>query len=79
MLQTLSTLFGGSLSLRDGDLSFLDESLGDSPLVTEIRSFNLLLSEVAYRQPFAFHISGKIGHPKKEGHFSLSGTLQNIS
>jgi hypothetical protein len=79
MLQTLSTLFGGSLNLRDGELTFSDESLGGSPLVTEIRSFNLLLSEVAYRQPFAFHISGKIGHPKKEGHFSLSGTLQNIS
>jgi uncharacterized protein YhdP len=79
MLQILSTLFGGSLSLRDGALSFSDESLGDSPLVTEIRPFNLLLSELAYRQPFPFHLSGKIGPSKKEGFFSLSGTLRNIS
>jgi uncharacterized protein YhdP len=79
LLQSLSTLFGGSLVLRDGEITFSDQSLGDSPLVTEIRSFNLLLSEVAYPQPFAFNITGKIGPPTKEGHFSVSGTLQNIS
>ena len=79
MLQTLATLFGGSLSLRDGGLTFSDESLGNSPLVTEIRSFNLFLSEVAYRQPIPLRLSGKIVHSKKEGFFSISGTLQNIS
>jgi hypothetical protein len=79
MLQTLATLFGGSLSLRDGGLTFSDESLGNSPLVTEIRSFNLFLSEVANRQPIPLRLSGKIVHSKKEGFFSISGTLQNIS
>ena len=79
MLQTLSTLFGGSLSIRDGGLTFSDESLGDSPLVTEIRPFNLFLSEVAYRQPIPLRLSGKIGHSEKEGFFSISGALQNIS
>ena len=79
ILQTLSTLFGGSLSLRDGGLTFSDESLSGPPLVTEIRSFNLFLSEVAYRQPIPLRLSGKIGHSKKEGFFSISGALQNIS
>ena len=79
MIQTLSTLVGGSLSLRDGEISFSDESLGVSPLVTEIKSFNLLTSELAYRQPFSLRLSGRIGHSKKEGSFFLSGILRNIS
>jgi uncharacterized protein involved in outer membrane biogenesis len=78
VVQTLSTLFGGSLTLRDGEISFSDESLGDSPLITEIRSFNLHLSEVSYHKPFAFRLSGKIGHSKQDGHFSIVGTIQNI-
>jgi uncharacterized protein YhdP len=78
MLQTLSTLFGGSLDLRNGKITFTDECLGGSPLVTEIRSFNLFFSEVTYHQPFTFHISGRIGPAHQQGYFSFSGTLQNI-
>ena len=79
MVQTLSTLFGGSLTLREGKISFSDESLGDSPLITEIRSFNLQLSEVSYRKPFPFRLSGKTGHSTEEGQFFINGTIQNIT
>ncbi|MGA2463906.1 MAG: AsmA-like C-terminal domain-containing protein [Thermodesulfobacteriota bacterium] len=78
MIQTLSTLFGGSFTLRDGEISFSDESLGDSPQITEIRSFNLHLSKVSYHKPFPFHLNGEIVHSKKEGEFSISGTIQNL-
>ena len=79
LLDILSTLLGGSLALRDGEITFSDRSLGDSPLVTRIRSFNLLLSEIAHQQPFGFKISGRIGPPGKEGHLSVSGTLRGVS
>ena len=79
ILQTLVTLFEGSLSLRNGGITFSDESFGDSPLVTEIRSFNLFFSEVADHQPIPVRLSGKIVHSKKEGSFSISGILRNIS
>ena len=78
MIQTLSSLFGGSFTLRDGEISFSDESLSDSPLTMEIRSFNLHLSQVSYHQPFPFHLNGKIIHSKKEGQFSMSGRIQNL-
>src|SRR4030042_6922878 len=54
MIQTLSTLFGGSFTLRDGEISFSDESLGDSPQITEIRALNLHLSRVSYHESFRF-------------------------
>jgi uncharacterized protein YhdP len=78
MIQTLSTLFGGSLTLRDGKISFSDESLGPTPLVTEIHSFNLHLSKVSHDKPFPFRLSGEVSHSKKEGRFSMAGTVQNI-
>ena len=78
MIQTLATLFGGSFTLRDGEISFSDEGLGDSPLITEIRSFNLQFSNISYGKPFPFHINGIIHHSKKEGRFSISGTIQNL-
>ncbi len=78
MFQTLSTLFGGSLTIRDGKISFSDEGLGDLPLMTEMQSFNLKLAQVSSDQPFSFHLDGKIMHSKKEGRFSISGILQNI-
>ena len=37
--EALSSLFGCSLTIRGGEILFLDESLGHSPLKTEIRSF----------------------------------------
>jgi len=78
ILEALSSLSGSSLTLRDGEIFFSDESLGQSPLQTEIRSFNFRVSKVAYRKPFPFWINGKIGHSKEEGQFSVNGTIQNI-
>jgi len=77
-LEALTSLFGGSLALRDGEIFFSDESLGPSPLKTEVRSFRLELSKVSYLKAFPFRISGRIIHSKKEGQFSIQGTIQNI-
>jgi len=78
ILEALASLFGGSLALRDGEIFFSDESLSDLPLKTEVRSFNLELSKVSYRKAFPFRIHGRIIHSKKEGEFSINGTIQNI-
>jgi uncharacterized protein YhdP len=78
ILEAITSLFGGSLALREGKIFFSDESLGDSPLKTEIRSFNVELSKVAYREAFPFRIHGKMIHSNKEGSFSIRGTIQNI-
>jgi uncharacterized protein involved in outer membrane biogenesis len=78
ILEALTSLFGGSLAIRDGQVFFLDESLGESPLKTEIRSFNLQLSRVSYHDAFPFQINGKIVHSIKDGYFSIHGTIQNI-
>jgi uncharacterized protein involved in outer membrane biogenesis len=78
ILETLTSLFGGSLTLRDGEILFSDEGLGLSPLKTHIRSFNFQLSKVSYHGAFPFRISGVIGHSRKEGEFSIHGTIQNI-
>lgn len=78
MLQTLLTLFGGSFALRDGTIFFEDESVNGNSLSTEIRSFDLELTEVSYQKPFPFHLSGRVRHPKSEGYFSLSGKIQEI-
>ena len=77
ILETLTSLFGGSLALRDGEILFSDEGLGLSPLKTQIRSFNFQLSKVSYHGAFPFRISGVIG-PQKEGEFSIHGNIQNI-
>jgi len=78
ILEALTSLFGGSLALRDGEVFFSDEGLGESPFRTEIRSFNFRLSKVSYRNAFPFRIDGKIIHSKREGLFSIHGTIQNI-
>jgi len=52
--------------------------MGDPDLRTEIRSFNLQVSRVSYRDPFPFRLSGRIVDPKREGRFSISGTVRNI-
>jgi uncharacterized protein involved in outer membrane biogenesis len=78
MIQTLSTLFGGSLTVRNGMVSFSDGGLSESPLITEFRSFDLRLRKVSFHKPFPFRLSGKIIHSKKEGKFSISGTIENI-
>ncbi|MBM4339732.1 MAG: DUF748 domain-containing protein [Deltaproteobacteria bacterium] len=78
MIETLSTLFGGSLSIRSGQFSFSDEFLDGPPILTEIQSLELRLSEISFDKPFPFQVSGKIIHSKKEGKFSISGTIEDI-
>ena len=78
ILEAITSLFGGSLTLRGGEIFFSDESLGNTPLKFEIRSFNFRLSKVAYRKAFPFRIDGKIIHSKREGQFSINGTIRNI-
>ncbi|OGP87517.1 MAG: hypothetical protein A2156_10925 [Deltaproteobacteria bacterium RBG_16_48_10] len=78
LIQTLSTLFGGSFTLKEGRLIFTDRNLDELDLRTEIRSLNLQISKVSYRDPFPFRLSGKLVDPKREGLFSITGTLQNI-
>jgi len=78
ILEALAPLVGASVTLRDGVIFFSDESFGNSPLKTEVRFFNLRLSKLSYRKAFPFGISGKIFHSKKEGQFSIHGTVQNI-
>ncbi len=78
MLEAITSLFGGSLAIREGEVSFSDESLGNSPLKTEIRAFNFELSRVAYRKDFPFLINGRVVHSNKEGPFSIEGTIRNI-
>jgi uncharacterized protein involved in outer membrane biogenesis len=78
VVQTLSTLLGASLTIREGEIFFSDESLSDSPLVTEIRRFNLQFSNASDRNLFLFRLNGKIIHSQKEGHFSIVGSLENI-
>ncbi len=76
LMNTLSALFGGSLTLRNGTLSFTDESLGDSPLVTEIHALNLEISRISSGHAFPVLIRGKITHLNTDGEFLLSGNLQ---
>ncbi len=77
-IETLASLFGGSFSISEGHVIFVDQGLGGPEVDTEIRSFNLEVSRISYRNPFPFRLSGKIGEPKQEGFFSISGTLQDI-
>jgi uncharacterized protein YhdP len=78
MIETLSTLFGGSLSIRSGQISFSDEFFDGPPLLTEIQSLELRLSKISFNRPFPFQVSGKIFHSKREGKFSISGTIEDI-
>jgi uncharacterized protein YhdP len=77
-VEALSSLLGCSLAIRGGEIFFSDESLGNAPLKTEIRSFHVELSKIAFRNVFPFQIDGKIIHAKKEGQFSIHGILQEV-
>ncbi len=79
IFEALCALLGSSLTIRGGEIFFSDEGLDNSPLKTEIRSFNVELSKIAFRKVFPFQINGKIIHSKKNGQFSVNGTIQNIS
>ena len=76
--EALSSVLGCSLTLRGGEIFFSDEGLDNPPLKTEIRSLNVELSKIAFREVFPFRINGKIIHSKKNGQFSVNGTFQNI-
>jgi len=76
--KALPSFFDCSFAIRDGEIFFSDESLGDSPLKTEIRSFNCKLSRVSYHKSLPFRISGNIHQSKKEGQFSIDGTVRDI-
>ena len=78
VLGAITSLFGGSLAIREGEILFSDERFGDPPLKTEIRSFNMELLEVAYLKAFPFKIQGRMIHSNQEGFFSIHGTIQNI-
>lgn len=79
IVKILTTLFGGSLRIRSGEVFFSDEFLGGSPLLTEIHSLDLHLSQIAFHEPFPFRMSGKVIHSQREGKFSISGVVKNIS
>jgi uncharacterized protein YhdP len=78
VIEALSTLFGGTVSIRSGEFSFSDEFFGGDPLLTRIHALDLRLSKISFGKPFPFRISGKILHSKQEGKFSISGTIQGI-
>jgi hypothetical protein len=78
MVQILTTLFGGSISLRNGEILLSDEGVGPTPLITQIKAFHFSLSEVSHRRPFLFRLSGTIVHADQEGRMVVSGTIQNI-
>ncbi len=78
ILEALSSLLGCSLTIQGGEIFFSDESLGNSPLKTEIQSFNVELSKINLREVFPFQINGRIIHSKRNGQFSVKGTFQNI-
>lgn len=78
MIQTLSTLFGGSITLRNGEISFTDESLSSTPLTTQIKALHFSLSEVSHHKPFPFRLSGNIVNSNKEGRIAIGGMIENI-
>jgi hypothetical protein len=58
ILQGLTTLFGGSVILQGGRVSFVDEGIAEGPLTTIVEDFNLSLEE---RLPIGRSISGSAG------------------
>lgn len=76
MVETLASLSGGTLSIRAGELSYVDESLGGTPLVTEIRNLDLRLSKIARDTPFLFQVRGQVLQDRQRGAFSISGTFE---
>ncbi len=78
ILQVLSTFFGGSLTLRDGKVSFSDEGLGESTQVTEIGALNLQVSEVLYGKPFPFRLAFKVARRNQEAAFTVLGKIQDL-
>jgi uncharacterized protein YhdP len=78
VIQMLSTLFEGSITLRNGEMTFSDEGMGPTPLITKIKAFHLMLSEVSYQKPFPFRLSGDVVHSGKVGRIIMSGTIRNI-
>ncbi len=67
----------GSVTLRNGELSFYDEGSGDIKLVTVINPFSLQISITPHRS-IPFRLNGRVSHSQKEGFFTTSGVIQDI-
>lgn len=78
LFQILSSFFGGSLTIQNGEVFFIDESLSGETPFFKIQSFYLRLSRISFQKPFPFHLRGNILHGMREGHFSLSGMIEDI-
>jgi hypothetical protein len=77
-VQILASLSGGSLTIQNGEVSFLDEGLNDTTPFFKIQSFQLRLSRVSFQKPFPFQLRGKLLHGSREGHFSISGMIESL-
>lgn len=73
--KTLSGLFVGSVTFRDGEIIFLDESI-EGKFKTELSALNLYLHPKSSND-LEFRLKAKLLQKKKQGGFSLSGTIQN--
>lgn len=68
---------GGSIILRNGELTFHDKGFGDLPLITVLKPFHLQISITSHRS-IPFRLNGKIFHSQKEGLFNISGALEDL-
>lgn len=73
----LFRIFGSSVTFHDGEIKFLDESM-ESPLKTEINALNIHLHPTSSNN-LEFKLKGKLVQKKKQGIFSLSGMIHQIS
>jgi uncharacterized protein YhdP len=78
VLESLTSLFGGTVVFQDGEIAYTDEKLGSPPFTTEIRSFDLELAQVSYLKAFPFKIRGTLAGSPRGGHFNIAGTIRNI-
>lgn len=77
LYKIIFTLFGSSITFRDGEIRFLDESMKD-PFKTEIKELNLHLYPASSNN-LKFRLKGKLIQGQKQGSFSLTGAVHNIS
>jgi hypothetical protein len=77
LMQSLSTLFGGSIVLQNGSITFSDETMGPLPR-SRYSFFPSPTLEGLSSETLSFSPGGKIGHSTREATFSVKGTLQDI-
>jgi uncharacterized protein YhdP len=78
ILQALAPLFGGSITLQGGTITFTDEGGDGEPFATEIKDLRLHLSQVSYRQHFRFWLHGRVGPPGQAGSLQVEGSVRDI-